>query len=139
MRSRRGGIITLQGVITAGQSAARMAVMRSHVYEITFMGRAGAALRTEFEDCEVTLGPDSTTLRADLPDQAALHGLLYRIGSFGLELTQLQMVTAESTCRVEWRGRQVFSANGLDRLVPVHPSLEAAVAAGDHPAGAGPP
>ena len=66
--------------------------MRSHTYEITFAGRAGAALRAEFDDCTVTVGPDTTTLRAELPDQAALCGLVLRITGLGLELVHLHMV-----------------------------------------------
>jgi hypothetical protein len=69
-----------------------MIVMRPHVYEITFAGRAGAALREEFGDCEVTVGAVTTTLRANLPDQAALYGLLHRMGAFALELTQVRIV-----------------------------------------------
>ena len=45
--------------------------MRPQTYEITFAGQAGSTLRAEFDDCEVTVGPDTTTLRAELPDQAA--------------------------------------------------------------------
>jgi hypothetical protein len=92
MRTRRRRIITLRRVVTAAEPTVKMAVMRSHVYEITFTGRAGAALREEFDDCEVTVGPDTTTLRVDLPDQGALYGLLQRLAAFALELTQLQIV-----------------------------------------------
>jgi hypothetical protein len=53
--------------------------VQSRTYEITFVGQAGAALRGEFDDCEVTVGPGTTTLRAELPDQGALHGLMQRI------------------------------------------------------------
>ena len=67
--------------------------MRSHTYEITFTGEAGSALRAEFDDCEVTVGPGTTTLRAELPDQAALSGLVLRITGMGLELLHLQRVT----------------------------------------------
>ena len=67
--------------------------MRSQTYEITFTGEAGSALRAEFDDCEVTVGPGTTTLRADLPDQAALSGLVLRITGMGLELLHLQRVT----------------------------------------------
>ena len=66
--------------------------MRSHTYEITFTGEAGSALRAEFDDCEVTVGPGMTTLRAELPDQAALSGLMLRISGLGLELLHLQRV-----------------------------------------------
>ena len=66
--------------------------MRPHTYEITFAGRAGAAVRAEFDDCAVTVGPDTTTLRAELPDQAALCGLMLRITGLGLEVVHLDLV-----------------------------------------------
>ena len=49
-------------------------------------------LRAEFDDCEITLGPGTTTLRAELPDQAALTGLIQRITGLRLEITQLILV-----------------------------------------------
>jgi hypothetical protein len=67
-------------------------VVRSQTYEITFTGQAGAALRAEFEDCEVTIGPGITTLRAELPDQAALTGLLQRINGLGLEMLDMHLL-----------------------------------------------
>ena len=60
--------------------------MRSQIYEITFAGQAGRVLRAAFDDCEVILGPDSTMLRAELPDRGALYGLIQRINSLGLDL-----------------------------------------------------
>jgi hypothetical protein len=66
--------------------------VRSQMYEITFAGRAGSTLRAEFDDCEVTVGPDTTTLRAELPDQAALSGLVLRITGLGLELIDMHVV-----------------------------------------------
>ena len=66
--------------------------MRPEVYEITFTGQAGAALRAEFDDCEVTVGPDTTTLLAELPDQAALVGLVNRINGLGLAVVQLRLM-----------------------------------------------
>ena len=65
----------------------------AQTYEITFTGRVGTTLRGEFDDCLVTVGPDTTTLRADLPDQAALSGLVLRITGLGLEVLHLQRVT----------------------------------------------
>jgi len=67
--------------------------MRSQTYEITFTGQAGPTLRAEFDDCQVTIGPGTTTLRADLPDQAALTGLVQRITSLKLEVIHLHLVT----------------------------------------------
>ncbi len=66
--------------------------MRSQTYEITFTGQAGSTLRAEFDDCEVTLGPGTTTLRAQLPDQGALSGLMDRITSLGLEVIDMHLV-----------------------------------------------
>ena len=66
--------------------------MRSRVYEITFVGPAGSALRAEFDDCEVIAGQDTTTLRAEVPDQGALWGVVQRIIGLGLEVTHLHLV-----------------------------------------------
>ncbi len=70
--------------------------MQSHTYEITFTGQAGSTLRAEFEDCEVTVGPGTTTLRADLPDRAALSGLMERISSLGLDVIHMYLVAPPS-------------------------------------------
>jgi hypothetical protein len=66
--------------------------MRSDTYEITFVGRAGSVLRAEFDDCEVTVGPGTTTLRTDLPDQGNLSGLMERITGLGLEVIDVSLV-----------------------------------------------
>jgi hypothetical protein len=66
--------------------------VRSQTYEITFTGQAGSALRAEFDDCEVTLGPGTTTLRAEVPDQGALSGLMDRITGLGLEVIDMHLV-----------------------------------------------
>jgi hypothetical protein len=63
------------------------------MYEITFAGQAGPAVGAEFDDCEVILGVSTTTLRADLPDQCALSGLIQRIVSLHLEITQVNLLT----------------------------------------------
>ena len=66
--------------------------MRPQIYEITFTGQAGTVLRAEFEDCEVTVGSGTTTLRAELPDQGALSGLVQRITGLGLEVIHMHLV-----------------------------------------------
>jgi hypothetical protein len=68
--------------------------VRPHTYEITFRGQAGRTLRAQFDECEVTTGPDTTTLRAELPDQAALSGLVQRIVGLGLEVIDVHLVTS---------------------------------------------
>jgi len=67
-------------------------LVRPQIYEITFTGQAGTALRAEFEDCEVSVGPGTTTLRAELPDQGALSGLVQRITGLGLEVVHMHLV-----------------------------------------------
>src|ERR1700727_1880191 len=79
-----GRISGLRGVI----------LMRSQAYEITFIGQAGTTLRAEFDDCEVTIGPDTTTLRAKLPDQEALFGLMQRITGLALELIDVHRIAS---------------------------------------------
>ena len=66
--------------------------MQSRTYEITFLGQAGAGLRAEFDDCDISVAPGTTTLRAELPDQGALQGLIMRITGLRLELVEVHMV-----------------------------------------------
>lgn len=66
--------------------------MRSQTYEITVSGQAGPMTCAAFDDCQITIGPGTTTLWADLPDQAALGGLLQRIAGLRLELIFLRRV-----------------------------------------------
>ena len=66
--------------------------MRLRTYEITFAGQAGTTLRAAFDDCEVRVNARTTTLRAELPDQAALLGLVYRITGFGLDVVHVRLV-----------------------------------------------
>jgi hypothetical protein len=70
--------------------------VRSQTYEITFTGQAGSTLRAEFDDCEVVISRGRTTLRAELPDQGALTGLLQRITGLGLEVIDMHILTPPS-------------------------------------------
>ena len=76
----------------AYQRTARHNPVRSQTYEITFLGQAGSTLSAEFDDCEITVGPGTTTLRADLPDQGALSGLMARISGLGLKVIDVSLV-----------------------------------------------
>lgn len=68
--------------------------MHSQTYEITFAGHAGPALCSVFDDCEIDTGPRSTTLRAQVPDPAALCGLLQRVADFRLQVTYVRLVSS---------------------------------------------
>jgi hypothetical protein len=73
-----------------------MALVRSRTYEVTFTGQAGATVRAEFDDCQITVGSGTTTLRTELPDQAALSGLIQRIIGLRLEVTDVSLVPPPS-------------------------------------------
>ena len=76
--------------------------MRHQIYEVTFAGEAGATVCAAFDDCEITAGPETTTVRAELPDQAAVMGLLWRITGLGLELVEMHRVATQARARNEW-------------------------------------
>lgn len=60
-------------------------------YEIRVQGHIGQSWSRWFDDLEVDERDDgSTCLRGDLPDQAALHGLLNKIRDLGMTLLSLQ-------------------------------------------------
>jgi len=69
--------------------------VRSEIYEITFLGKAGSTLSAEFEDCQITIGPGTTTIRAVLPDQGALSGLMERINGLGLKVIDVSLVAPQ--------------------------------------------
>jgi hypothetical protein len=88
-RSGLSGMLAAR-INRSGQRGAEL--VHSRTYEITFVGQAGTVLCAEFDDCEVRMGPGTTTLRAELPDQGALHGLLQRIAGLRLELIDMHVV-----------------------------------------------
>ena len=64
--------------------------MQSRPYEITVRGRLGAALIGAFDGLSATPVAANTVLRGDIPDQAALFGVLERIDALGLELLEVR-------------------------------------------------
>jgi hypothetical protein len=58
--------------------------------------KPGTHLAPAEEACTIVAGPDTTTLRAELPDQAALWGLVERIMGLGLQVVHLHLVAPES-------------------------------------------
>src|SRR5262249_31924911 len=101
--------VTLDRAMTPGRTAGRLVTGeqahccrfgdregetrgRAQTYEITVLGQANPALRAEFEDCEITVGHGTTTLRAEFPDQGALTGLMERINSLKLDVIDVSLV-----------------------------------------------
>jgi hypothetical protein len=66
--------------------------MSPRTYEITFAGGAVPAIVGAFEEFDVIVGTATTTLRARLRDQAALHSTFDRLMSLGLELLEVRAV-----------------------------------------------
>jgi hypothetical protein len=66
--------------------------MTNRIYEITFAGEAVPAVVDAFEEFDVVVGDGRTMLRAQLSDQAALHGTLVRVRSLALELLEVRAV-----------------------------------------------
>lgn len=71
--------------------------MRQYIYEITFAGRAGPVLAAAFDDCHITPGQTTTTVRAELPDPPALSQLLSRITGLGLEVIRIDLLRLVET------------------------------------------
>lgn len=67
--------------------------MAGATYEVRVEGAVPSALVRELG--EVTLAGQElrTVLLCEVPDQAALHGLLARLRAFGLELVEVRAVT----------------------------------------------
>ena len=68
--------------------------MASRTYELRFKGAASATLAAGFEGCDVETEGDETIVRALVPDQAALQGMLSQVQAFGLDLLEVRIVSA---------------------------------------------
>jgi hypothetical protein len=65
--------------------------MPARAYEIHIRGRIPPDQLEEFENLQcATVEPAQTVLRGPIPDQAALHGVLIRLHSLGLELLEIR-------------------------------------------------
>jgi|SoiMethySBSTD1v2_1073268.scaffolds.fasta_scaffold717550_2 hypothetical protein len=64
----------------------------SFLYEVRVRGRLSRTLASEFEQLALATNvePVETVLSGPVEDQAALHGLLRRIESLGLELLEVR-------------------------------------------------
>jgi hypothetical protein len=68
-------------------------------YEVHISGLLGERLLTAFPELHARTLENVTVLVGDLPDQAALHGVLSRIESLGLELLEVRRC---SYVRTRW-------------------------------------
>jgi hypothetical protein len=72
----------------------RSGAVFSASYEIRVRGRLSEAMQAAFEEFQITTEPVETVLHGQVLDQAALHGLLQRIQSLGLELVEVRRLAA---------------------------------------------
>lgn len=61
-------------------------------YEIRVKGKLGSMWSDWFDDFEINVEHDRTTLSGQVVDQAALHGLLNKIRDVGLTLLSIRRV-----------------------------------------------
>ena len=78
-------------------------------YEIHIAGLLGERLLSAFPELRARALGGVTVLVGDLPDQAALHGVLSQIESLGLELLEVR----RSSARPEGNGEADGSTQGL--------------------------
>jgi hypothetical protein len=62
------------------------------IYEIRVRGHLGVTMRRAFPGLHAETSGGDTVLRGAIADQAALHGVLAQIETFGLELLELRCV-----------------------------------------------
>jgi hypothetical protein len=61
-------------------------------YEISVSGELPASVLEEIESFTVEVVPVRTVMRGPVPDQAALHGIINRLQSLGLELIEVRRI-----------------------------------------------
>ncbi|WP_199190260.1 hypothetical protein [Cryobacterium sp. N22] len=87
-------------------------------YEIRLRGRFDDRWRTWFDGFQLSAGSDGTTiLTGPVPDQAALHGLLRRIGDLGVTLISINATAPDHRVRpAESRAEPGEDGDSLRRL-----------------------
>jgi hypothetical protein len=61
-------------------------------YEISVSGELPAAVLDEVENFSVEVVPAHTVMRGPVADQAALHGIINRLQSLGLDLIEVRRI-----------------------------------------------
>ena len=64
----------------------------SEIYELELRGEPGPVLRAAFPEFELRPEHGMTLLHGEFVDQAALHGVIERINSLGVELIALHLI-----------------------------------------------
>jgi hypothetical protein len=70
--------------------------MASPYYEIRVAGTLPPEAQLDFERLSASVEPFETVVHGPLPDQAALHGLLARLETFGVQILDIHRLHGES-------------------------------------------
>ena len=65
----------------------------TETYELAFRGEPGPVTRAAFPEFELGCAEGITVFRGEFVDQAALHGVIERVNSLGLELVDVRLIT----------------------------------------------
>jgi hypothetical protein len=68
-------------------------MMTAGDYEFRVIGRVSDAVLAEFHGLDAEFAPAETVLYGSHLDQAALHGVLERVRTLGLELVEVRQVS----------------------------------------------
>lgn len=80
--------------------------MTPHLYEIRIAGSLPPEALVDYQQLTVWSEPSATLVRGLLPDQAALHGLLARLETFGAQVIEMRRLSGSVTMTGELlRGR----------------------------------
>ena len=89
--------------------------MAEMTYELSFKGAASETLAAAFEGCHVATDRRVTVVRSQVPDQAALQGLIARINALGLELLDVHLVAEPGDGNATWARETDGAADGEAR------------------------
>jgi len=84
-------------------------------YEIHISGRLGERLFSAFPELQARELGSVTVLVGDLPDQAALYGVLSRIELLGLELLEVRRSSSRLDASAEAEGSTPLTAEDPER------------------------
>jgi len=75
-----------------GTTVTREELVSTLEYEISVSGELPAEVLDEVEDFSVEVVAVRTVMRGPVPDQAALHGIINRLQSLGLDLIEVRRI-----------------------------------------------
>ena len=69
----------------------------TETYEVAFRGEPGPVTRAAFPEFELRSEKGTTLFQGKFVDQAALHGVIERINSLGLELVDVRLIVDDNS------------------------------------------